>query len=221
MSQPIILQPQEPELTFCVDDLPILTAPILLPRRENPKCVRFNRYYHACAEKFKRSCSRELFPRAEAAYYQARENSLAIPQWQARLCTTVTLQREHLLSLHTDTSLAGTPQPYDARRGDTWDLRHGFLLSLADCFPLHTPWRKQLLELACDQIHDWESKGIARYHDDWQWKIHRTFHPHNFYLTEEGLCFFFPFASIAPPPEGIPTFCMPYNAQSGPFIPSV
>ena len=118
-------------------------------------------------------------------------------------------------------SLTGTPQPYSARRGDTWDLRHGFLLSLADCFPPHTPWRKQLLAFSCDRICGWEAQGIARYHENWQQKLHQAFHPHNFYLTEEGLCFFFPFASIAPPIEGIPTFCMPYNDQSGPFIPSV
>lgn len=221
MPQSIILQPQEPELTFCVDDLPVLTALITLPRRENPRCARFNRYYRAYAETFKRSCQHELFPRAESAYYQAREHSLAIPQWQAQLRSTVTLQREHLISLRTDTALTGAPQPYCARRGDTWDLRHGFLLSLADCFPPHTPWRKQLLAFSFHQICDWEAQGIARYHDDWQRQIHRAFHPHNFYLTEEGLCFFFPFASIAPPIEGIPTFCIPYNDQSGPFIPSV
>lgn len=220
MSESIFLQPQEPELIFCVDDLPVLTAQIILPRWDSRKSARFNRYYHACAETFKRSCRRELLPQAESAYYHARENSTAIPQWQAQLHATVTLQREYLLSLRSDTVFAGMPQPYSARRGDTWDLRHGFLLSLADCFPLHTPWRRQMLELACDRIRDWEAQGSARYHDDWHRQIHRSFHAHNFYLTEDGLCFFFPFASIAPPIEGIPTFCMPYHSQAGPFIPN-
>ena len=221
MSDHIILQPLEQELSFCADDLPRLTAQAVLPCREGKKGGRFNRYYRACADSFHRTCQHELFPRAEAAYCRALEDAAPIPQWQAQLTTVITLQREHLISLRSDTRVTGMPQRYAACRGDTWDLRRGLLLSLPDCFPPHASWRRQLLELAAAQIENWETQGIARYHDSWRGTLHKAFHAHRFYLTEEGLCFFFPMSSIAPAAEGIPTFCLPYDTSSGPFIPDV
>lgn len=221
MSDHIVLQPPDRELTFCADQLPLLTAHILLPRWEDRKGGRFNRYYRACAQQFQRTCRHELFPRAETAYLHALENASPIPQWQARLTATVTLRRHHLVSLRSDTRVTGMPQPYAGCLGDTWDLRHGLLLSLPDCFAPRTPWRKRMLEAASLRIEDWENRGIARYHDNWRQEIHRAFHAHRFYLTEEGLCFFFPLGSIAPPVEGIPTFCLPYDPQTGPFVPEV
>lgn len=221
MSDHIILQPLDQELTFCAEELPLLTAQVILPLWESKKGCRFNRYYRACADSFQRTCRHELFPRAEAAYFRAREEASPIPQWQARLTATITLRREHLISLRSDTQVTGMPQRYMGRQGDTWDLRCGLLLSLPDCFPPHTPWRKRLLEMASAQIEDWEAQGIARYHDNWRQEIHRAFHPHRFYLTEEGLCFFFPLDSIAPAIEGIPTFCLPYDPQTGPFVPNI
>ncbi len=219
MSQAVLLQPREPELTFCIDELPVLTAQIVLPHWERRANSRFNRYYRACAESFTRACRREILPRAEAAYYRARENALAIPQWQAQLCSTVTLQRQHLISLRTDAHIVGMPHRHAGRRGDTWDLRCDLLLSLSDCFPPQAPWRRLVTEPVCRQIRSAEASGAAHYHDGWQQKIHRAFHPHNFYLTEEGLCIFFPPDTLAPPSEGIPTFCLPYHRETGPFIP--
>ncbi len=221
MSESIVLQPLDRELCFCADELPLLTAQILLPRWEDRKGGRFNRYYRACSESFQRTCRRELFPRAEAAYCRARENALPIPQWQAALTTTVTLQCEHLISLRTTGQVSGPPQRHLGQRGDTWDLRHGLLLSLSDCFPPHTCWRKRILQFAAAQIEDWETQGIARYHDNWRSELRRAFHPHSFYLTPDGLCFFFPPESIAPAVEEIPTFCLPYDRQNGPFVPEI
>ena len=38
-----------------------------------------------------------------------------------------------------------------------------------------------------------------------------AFPPLNFYLTEEGLAFFYPMYAIAPAVEGIPVFTVPYD----------
>lgn len=221
MPDPIILQPLDQELTFCADEVPLLTAQIILPCWESRSGGRFNRYYRACSDSFQRFCRQELFPRAEAAYCRAREDSSPIPQWQAQLTTTITLQREHLISLHTDTQVAGVPQQYSGRRGDTWDLRCGLLLSMSDCFPPRACWRKRLLDVAADRIEAQVSLGLARYHENWHRELRRAFHAHHFYLTDDCLCFFFPPDSIAPATAGIPTFCMPYNSQDGPFVPEI
>ena len=209
------------ELVFCAEELPVLTGEIILPHREGKQGGRFNRYYQACADAFERCCRRELLPRAEAAYCRAVEDAGPLPQWQARLRTCVTLRRGKVVSLRSDTTVQGLPRPAASCRGETWDLRRELLLSLPDCFPRRTPWRKLLLSRAAQEIAQWERQGMARYHDGWQQLLSGAFHADRFYLTEEGLCFFFPPDSIAPPLEGIPTFCLPYSEETGPFVPEI
>lgn len=220
MSHPVTLRPLPEDLTFCVDELPLLTAQATLPCWEDRRGRRFNRYYHACADAFI-LCCRQLLPRAEEAYRRALESAGLLPQWHAALTTHITLQREHLVSLRLDRRVTGTPDRMLARQGDVWDLKRGLLLSLPELFPPRAPWRQQLLRHAADQIHDWEAQGVALYHENWQQELRRALHPHHFYLTEEGLCYFFPSGSIAPAIEGIPTFCLAYNAEAGPLPPEM
>lgn len=219
MPERITLQPLAGELTFCADELPLLTAQALVPHWEGGKGGRFNRYYEACTQHFVHVCRSEIFPRAEAAYCRARENAGPIPCWQARMHSTVTLQRRELLSLRTDTLVEGLPQRRIGCQGDTWDLQRGFLLALPDCFPPRAPWRRRLLELAAEQLAGQEQQGTLRCREDWRRELHRAFHAHRFYLTEEGLCLFFPPESLAPAAEGVVTVCVPYNAGEGPFLP--
>ena len=221
MSDSVVFPDCPQELILYADELPVLTCHISLPSRPQRPEGRFNRYYRACAAAFESCCRRELLPRAESAYYRAVEEAGPIPQWQAQLRAAVTLQQGALCSLRSDTLVRGMAQPMAVCRGDTWDLRRELLLSVQDCFPSHAPWRQMLLHCARTQIAAWEAQGIARYHENWQQLLPRALHPHHFYLTEEGFCFFFPPDAIAPPVEGIPTFCLPYNEEAGPFLPHV
>lgn len=218
-THPPRLQDEPEEFCLCADDLPLLSGSITLPCWDARRARRFARYYRACADGFRRTCRTVLFPQAEEAFHRAVESGGPLPQWQATLSATFTLQRPHLVSLHTDTVVTGMPRRSLARQGDTWDLRSGLLLSLPECFPPRAPWRHRLLAHARSQIAGWEEQGVARYHDGWQRLLPRAFSPHRFYLTAEGLCFFFPADSIAPLVEGIPTFCVAYDEEKGPFIP--
>ena len=217
MPDDIVLQPLDRELTFCADEVPLLTAQALLPHWENRSSGRFNRYYRACCDSFQRLCRQELFPRAESAYYRARENASPIPQWQAQLSTTITLRRDHLISLHTDTQVVGMPRPYTARRGDTWDLQHQLPLPLSLFFPAGTNLRRRLCDAAAQEIARQEADGLARYYPGWERMLPRAFRPQRFFLSEEGLHFFFPLHAIAPAVEGCPTFFVPYDREKGPF----
>ena len=60
-----------------------------------------------------------------------------------------------------------------------------------------------------------ETAGISRYHEGVRRLLRRHFNPQNFYLTAEGLSFFYPMYAIAPAMEGIPVFTLPYG-QGGP-----
>ena len=59
---------------------------------------------------------------------------------------------------------------------------------------------------------------MARYDPEWRKKLRRRFNSRNYYLTEEGLTYFFPMYAIAPAAEGIPVFTVPYEAV-GPYVP--
>ncbi len=207
------------ELTLCADELPLLTVQASLPALEGRGSRRFNRYYQSLADAFVRTCRTRLFPDAEALYRQALTTAAPLPQWHAELRTVFTCRTDALVSLYTDALITGTPHRRLFRRADTWDLRSGLLLSLREFFPPHTPCRRRLLTTAQAQIEREESQGISLYREDWHSRLRTAFHPHRFYLTDDGLCFFYPMYAIAPAAEGIPTFSLPYDAQNGPFPP--
>lgn len=202
------------------DGIPLVTVRMTLPQLQDSS-GRFNRYYRLCANRFEQYCRRELLPQAQAAYCRALEDGGAIPQWQAEIQSHATWEAAEIVSLVCDTTVTGMAQPVRRRQGDTWDLRRELFLSLSDCFPAGAPWKRRLPEYAAQVIQAQETAGIARYADDWPSRLHSAFHPRRFYLGEEGLHFFFPFQSIAPAAEGIPSFCMAYDEEHGPFVPKV
>lgn len=214
------LKPYITDQLFSVDDLPLLTAEAQLPFWEGTGGRRFNHYYTAYSKVFLQYCRTELFPQAQLLYRQALESAGPLPQWQAVLRTTLTCQTPQLVSLYTDSIESSDSKRRILRRGDTWDLRSGYPMALADFFPSHTLWRKRLLENAGAQIEREEQQGLSLYHPDWPQRLRSAFNPHHFYLTDAGLCFFYQMYAIAPAAEGIPTFCLPYDDQSGPFPPT-
>ena len=54
---------------------------------------------------------------------------------------------------------------------------------------------------------------MGEYLPEWRKAVRRRFNPQNYYLTEEGLAFFYPMYAIAPAAEGIPVFLMPYEPE--------
>ena len=97
------------------------------------------------------------------------------------------------------------------RWGDTWELRSGYPAALRQFFPPRSPWRLLLLDTAAQEICRQEAAGCARYAEGWRRRLRRSLSPLNFYLTEEGLAFFYPMYAIAPAVEGIPVFTVPYD----------
>ena len=71
---------------------------------------------------------------------------------------------------------------------------------------------------AAQEIQRQETAGYARYLDGWLRRLRQQFNPMRFYLTPEGLAFFYPMYAIAPAAEGIPVFTVPYEAV-GPYVP--
>ena len=201
------------EREWTVEGIPVLTAAVELPQPQGADAVsrRIRRYYQAQCKAFLRYCERWLFPQAEAEYRAALAASAPLPCFRAELGYRVTYNSGGLWSLYTQ-SREVTGHTLLTRRGDTWDLTVGYPVPLSAFFPARSPWRRQLLELAAEDIQRQERAGIARYDPEWRKKL-RRFNSRNYYLTEEGLTYFFPMYAIAPAAEAIPAFTLPYGQR--------
>ena len=201
------------EREWTVEGIPVLTAAVELPQPQGADAVsrRIRRYYQSQCKAFLRYCERWLFPQAEAEYRAALAASAPLPCFRAELGYRVTYNSGGLWSLYTQ-SREVTGHTLLTRRGDTWDLAAGYPVPLSAFFPARSPWRRQLLELAAEDIQRQERAGIARYDPEWRKKL-RRFNSRNYYLTEEGLTYFFPMYAIAPAAEAIPAFTLPYGQR--------
>ena len=207
-------EPFAAEREWTVEGIPVLTAAVELPQPLDADAVscRIRRYYQAQCKAFLRYCERWLFPQAEAEYRAALAASAPLPCFRAELGYRVTYNSGGLWSLYTQ-SREITGHTLLTRRGDTWDLAAGYPVSLSAFFPTRSPWRRQLLALAAEDIQRQERAGVARYDPEWRKKLRRRFNSRNYYLTEEGLTYFFPMYAIAPAAEAIPAFTLPYGQR--------
>ena len=217
-------EPLTAERTWTVEEIPVLSASISLPvpaeGSAGAAARRIRRYYQLQSRSFLRYCERMLLPAAEAEVRSALASSAPLPSFRAELDYRVTYNEGGLWSLYTQSRERGADgRPLLTRRGDTWDLTSGYPVPLSAFFPRRGGWRKKLLSAAEAEIRRREAAGAARWNEDWRRALRRRFNPENFYLTEDGLAFFYPMYALAPAACGIPVFTVPYG-DGGPALPS-
>ena len=207
-------EPFVAEREWAVEGVPVLRAEVRVPQPEpaaDKVSRRVHRFYQLQCRSFLRYCERCLLPQAEAEYRAALAASRPLPLFQAELDYLVTYNQGGLWSLYTQTREALGKSVSLGRRGDTWDLAAGYPVPLKDFFPAGTAWKKRLLVHAEEEIRRRERAGAGRWREDWRRELRRHFNPQNFYLTTEGLAYFWPMYAIAPGPEGVPVFLLPYD----------
>lgn len=217
-------EPLTAERTWTVEEIPVLTASISLPtpaKGSERAARRIRRYYQLQSRSFLRYCERWLLPAAEAEYRAALASSAPLPSFRAELEYRVTYNENGLWSLYTQSRERGADgRTLLTRRGDTWDLTSGYPVPLAAFFPRRSGWKRKLLAAAEAEIRRREAAGAARWNENWRRELRRRFNPENFYLTGDGLAFFYPMYALAPASAGIPVFTVPY-AGEGPISPGV
>lgn len=214
------LQTFTAEREWTVDGIPVLSAAIALPEpipMSDKFSRRIHRYYQLQCRAYLQYCEKHLFPLAAQEYRAALANSAPLPLFRAELNYQITYHDSHFLSLYTQSSETAPHQHLKLRRGDTWDLSTGYPVPLSDFFPDRSPWKRQLMKLASEEIQKQERTGLSKYHENWKKMLRRHFNSQNYYLTENGLAFFFPMYAIAPAEEGIPTFLLPYGKDGPSF----
>ena len=207
------------EREWTVEGVPVLSAAAQAPEplEKDRTARRIKRFYQLQCRSFLRYCERCLLPQAAAEYRTALEASRPLPSFRAELSYQVTYNEGGLLSVWTQVREVLGPGPaLVTRRGDTWDLAAGYPVPLRDFFPAGTAWKKRLLAHAEEEARRRERAGAGRWREDWRRELRRRFNPQNFYLTEEGLAYFWPMYAIAPASEGVPVFVLPYGEGMSP-----
>ena len=202
----------------------VLHAAVTLPQLAAPvrRARRFDRYYRHLGRAYFAYCEQMLLPWAKAQCKAALESSAA---WTHTLCEMsyrVTLREDDVISLYIDAKETNGPVPrLVLRRADTWDLNAMLPMPMGEFFPKRSAYRKRLIALARETAQTQMAQGVAVYDENYRSLLRRAFSSRNYYLTDAGLCFFYPMYAVAPSAEGIVTFTAPYDAERGPFAPSM
>ena len=138
-------EPFAAEREWTVEDIPVLTASVTVPRpapAENRVSRRIHRYYQLQCRSYLRYCEHWLLPQAEAAYREALASSAPLPCLRAELKYRVTYNQGGLWSLYTQSrETAASGSALLTRRGDTWDLNGGYPVELSAFFPPRSGWK--------------------------------------------------------------------------------
>jgi len=208
-------EPFAAEREWEVEGVPVLSAAARIPQpvsTANRVSRRIRRFYQLQLRAFLHYCERGLLPQAAAEYRLALEASRPLPVFRAELDYRVTYNQGGFWSLYTQVREAVGPGPaLLTRRGDTWDLAAGYPVPLKDFFPAGGAWKKRLLAHAAEEVERRERAGAGRFREGWRRELRRRFNPQNFYLTEEGVAYFYPMYAIAPAAEGVAVFVLPYG----------
>ena len=210
------------EKAWEADGITVLHASVTLPQLtgRDARAKRFNRYYRRFCRAYLTYCAQALLPEAAASCRAAQAVSAPWEAGRAELRFHVSRRAGQTLSIVCDAreTIHGLP-PFLIRRSDVWDLSMGLPVPLEEFFPPHTRCKRLLLRFAREQTRRRVEDGAA-YRNDWRVMLRRTLNPRTFYLTDGGLCFFYPIGAVAPARQGVVSFLMPYDGEHGPFPPA-
>lgn len=203
------------------DGIPVLTLSLSLPfcRTVLPdrRLRRMNRCFENFARCYERYCERFLLPQAKAAFREAAGQSRPFCPWQAEARYHTALQSPSVWSLVIETEERCETGIFLRRRGDSWDLCDGYPLSLSDFFP-GEPFPLRRIRRSVREELSAKTEG-ALLRPDWKTRLRTAAKRENFYLTEAGLCFFYPQFALGNASLGIPTFLLPWDG-AGPVPPA-
>lgn len=221
--EPRLAEALTEEQSWEADGVTVLTASIALPQLVGKSgCARrFNRYYRRFCHAYLTYCRQILLPEAAESCRAAMAVSAPWSAARAELSWRVSRQTGDILSIVCDAreTIHGLP-PFLIRRSEVWDLSAGLPMPLDEFFPLRKCCKKMLLRFARKETRKRVESGAA-YRENWRAMLRRALDVRNFYLQDDGLCFFYPLCAVADAKEGIVTFTMPYDQENGPFFPPI
>jgi len=189
----------------------IITYPAFTPQGNTPAAAQINHYYQQEALEFILYCEETLLPAAAADYGNSIANGFPVHQYDAQWDYTITYNHNCIVSLYIDQyEYTGGAHGTTRRSSDTWNLYTGQKLSLTEILTGNNLSIDQVLAEIQKQIRAQLEDGSGTYLDNAVTLAAETFRPDQFYLTDDGIVFYFQQYDIAPYVSGIPEFMVPY-----------
>jgi hypothetical protein len=183
-----------------IADLPVKTA-----------AARINARIESQLNAFMAENRLRLFPEAIEVYRESLAQGYPVRLFGSQLDYASSYNANGYLSFFFDRyEYAGGAHGTTIRRSDTCELSTGQVLPLPAFFPRGYPYLKTILESILDEARNRNADDPV-YFENYEELILKYFDPGSYYLTPEGIAFYFQQYEIAPYAAGIIVFIVPYK----------
>lgn len=213
LSATIIENKQVKEFSFA--DTPVLTTDI-----DNFKVKLTNRFPEFMINRvlamqetaFINNNARVLYPQAVADYKNSVENAYPFNPHGAFLTYEVTYNQHCVLSFYDDNyTYTGGAHGNTIRKSNTFHLQTGKQIPLSYFFNNPVTYKQRVLHHITEQAKQMQSQNPNTFFEDYLSLIRKYFNEESFYLSTEGLVFYYGQYEIAPYASGIIEFMIPYK----------
>jgi hypothetical protein len=198
----------------------LLEAKITVPQLENPENMEgiaaINRYYEEFAKEFMAYAVGKGRLGAQEERDSAREAGFDFHTHRYESAAEIYYNGNNLLSvLRTDFEFTGGAHPMHYRSAATFDITTGEKLGLADILGGSTEEAlERVFDLVQAQIEEREGSSGFYYNESYREDLRAYYGEEDFYLTGDGLAFYYQLYALAPYAAGFPEFKMPYAGAS-------
>lgn len=178
----------------------------------NPAAVAYlNDYYCVNAHSFENYLRKNLFEQA-AENYRQLNGSTPVMAYEAVQSITITYHSDCIVSLYYDRYLfTGGAHGTTTRYSDTWNLENGHRIEVGEFFK-SSDFKKNVMNSIIAAIADYKKRypDSTIYFPEYMENVKASFRKNQFYLTPEGIIFYFQEYDIAPYSSHIPQFLFPF-----------
>lgn len=173
---------------------------------------RINHQIMAEIQQFHRYVSRSLYSEAVQYYLDSQANNFPFHGYEAYMEYTITYNDHCFLSYYYDQYMyTGGAHGMTTRNSNTFDLRTGQKVPLSYFFKRGTNYKayiiKELITLANENLEN----NPSIYFDNYEELISNDFQENQYFLSKDGLSFYFQQYDIAPYSTGIVVLTIPYE----------
>lgn len=175
---------------------------------------RINRRIQSQVNQFIRYSGTVLYRQAVQLYRDSQSNHFPFHPYEAVLHYEVTYNKNCYLSLFRDRyEFTGGAHGNTVRYSDTWSLKTGGILTMAQIFSSYSGYQKRILEQILRQADQKMKYQPGVLFENYRKLIVQYFNEENFYLTPSGLAVYYQQYEIAPYASGIIVFTIPYKVM--------
>lgn len=209
------ITPRSLRSTLYCRDIPVLKYNIQYPSftttcsQEAAQSV--NLYYADLANSMERYVQNILYPLAAESARYIQTNDPPFHSYEFEMSCRVTYNSGCITSLYLEQySFLGGAHGATVRTSDTWDFMTGRQLQLGDFYSSVPGYEEDIREWIVSQISQILVNSPSTFFEDYVQRVHDSFKPESYYLSQDGLVVYFQQYDIAPYATGLPEFTLPY-----------